>query len=183
MDYDTRIRALKILTPLESPDKIIVNGFIREAERRFQYKDSPPIIHIREMEHRSDWDWLFEHPESPDWKEVQDQDWREHWTAKMILIKGTSRGMKVLESISKGQTRQIFDVLKRNHKIPLLCSQAVVATAAWVITGYGMYDLMPWGENPYEPLLSLMEAGYIARRVKTDELDEWRVGFIDKMVV
>ena len=179
MDYKSRFKALKILEPTYE-DTIGVCTLLREAERRFLYLEETPLIIIRPITEKSIWGWLLAYPEDQKWKVGKDLEWQQAYNMNSFINMAMLKGKGTLFDIGKAQGDLLFQSLKRHREIPLTVSQAVIATVMWVLSGLAAYDTWPLGDNPYEPLLTLYEMGYIVRRVREGDLNEWRVGYIPK---
>jgi hypothetical protein len=178
MDYKARFKALKILDPTYE-DKEAVCALLREAEARMLDKsDVYTKIEIRPITERAVWQWLLEYPEDQKWKEGKDLEWQAAYNFNSFINMASLKGKGTLFDIGKAQGDILFQALKRHREIPLTVSQAVIATVMWVLSGLAAYDTWPLGNNPYEPLLTLYEMGYIVRRVRDGDLNEWRVGYI-----
>lgn len=184
------LKAINLFKPTVL-DASFVEKKIRECERRFGWKgqiylqdalylsndecwqsETPPIV-IMKLEEKQDWEDFVKMREWVDYKEAYNEKWQNHYAhhfKSMAINLGFNA--RHLQSIAENQARAAFAGLKQ-FGLSLRLMQNVAAITMWQFTGYGICELMPWEDNPYEPLIELLRAGYIARRVESG----WLVGY------
>ena len=170
---DKRLKNIKILS-LVDVNTDLVEEKIREHEKRFLYKPKVPII-ITPLLTKDDYLAFLKPKEYTSYKIKKDREWGEHYNIKSLTILFANNIGKIAK-IAEHQIKNTYRLLKTRN-FPKRAIQPMIAIVSWHLTGYKGYEVWPWGENPYEPTVELLELGYIPRRYK----DTWMVGYVPKI--
>jgi len=171
MDPMERISKVEILKAIDAPNEPFVSDRIRKCELAFGY-DGPLIdVDFIELTNSRDWSVLMKQKDYPNWKMNKDSEWSARYNIKTIGLMFAASMNKVSKATEKTVKNA---VMAMKYTMNPILVQKISAVTSWITTGYMAYEVWPLGENPYAPLLELLENGYIARRIN----GRWLVGWV-----
>ena len=168
---EQRLKNIKILTPIKRPVKELVATLIRQHEKKFLYEGKKVPIEYMRLNSKKDFQDFVKEKEDNTYKLIKDAKWGNTWKPKVAALTFMNN-MKKLSKTAEFQVKNSLHLLKKK-KFSKRTLQNMIAITSWHFTGYLAYEVFPLGENPYEPSVTLLEVGYVPRRLK----DKWLIGY------
>lgn len=159
---------IKYLQPIINPNAEYVSSLINTHENLVKCPHAP--IHINRLQTRQDWKEFLDGDFYPKYFQNYDAEFEKNYD---------NSTQKRLQKEHRAEIDGVGDYLKLNlngmvRSFGVLNFQKGVQTFSFWLYSHKYSEIMPIGtENAFAPMIALLDAGYLPRRVKTG----WRVGY------